>query len=79
MANGKPSLGRRDTMWTERNRSNASWRKSSYSATESHCVEVAELGRERAIRDTKHRELGALFFSAGEWRSFLDTAKADLR
>ncbi|WP_067606185.1 DUF397 domain-containing protein [Nocardiopsis listeri] len=53
--------------------------KSSYSATESHCVEVADLGQERAMRDTKHRELGALFFGASEWRTFLDTAKADLR
>ncbi|MEU3310955.1 DUF397 domain-containing protein [Nocardiopsis sp. NPDC006832] len=53
--------------------------KSSYSATESHCVEVADLGQERAMRDTKHRELGALFFGAGEWRTFLDTTKADLR
>jgi hypothetical protein len=51
------------------------FRKSSYSATESHCVEVAALGEERAVRDTKHRELGALFFGADEWQAFLDTAK----
>ncbi|GAB3699828.1 DUF397 domain-containing protein [Nocardiopsis oceani] len=55
------------------------FRKSSYSATESHCVEVADLGRGRAVRDTKHRELGALFFGADEWQAFLGTAKDNPR
>lgn len=55
------------------------FRKSSYSATESHCVEVADLGQERAIRDTKHRELGALLFDSGEWQAFLGTTRDDMR
>ncbi|NKY99995.1 DUF397 domain-containing protein [Nocardiopsis alborubida] len=55
------------------------FRKSSYSATESHCVEVADLGKERAIRDTKHRELGALFFGADEWRAFIGITRGDFR
>lgn len=53
------------------------FRKSSYSATESHCVEVAGLEKERAIRDTKHRELGALFFGVDEWQAFIDSTKED--
>ncbi|WP_150252489.1 DUF397 domain-containing protein [Nocardiopsis deserti] len=51
------------------------FRKSSYSATESHCVEVADLGEERAVRDTQHRELGALSFGSGEWQAFIDTTR----
>lgn len=55
------------------------FRKSSYSATESHCVEVADLDNGAAIRDTKHRDLGALSFDAGEWQAFLGTAHHDMR
>ncbi|WP_082127138.1 DUF397 domain-containing protein [Allosalinactinospora lopnorensis] len=51
------------------------FRKSSYSATESHCVEVANWEAGAAIRDTKHRDLGALVFPLAEWRAFLDTVK----
>ncbi|WP_084722846.1 DUF397 domain-containing protein [Streptomonospora alba] len=51
------------------------FRKSSYSAAESHCVEVAELDDAGAIRDTKHRDLGALDFPSSEWRAFLSAAK----
>lgn len=69
-------MGRRDTMWTEQNRSNASWRKSSYSATESHCVEVADSPTGTAVRDTAHRGLGALLFDVHEWRTFIDSTKA---
>ncbi|MFW6642102.1 DUF397 domain-containing protein [Nocardiopsis algeriensis] len=38
------------------------FRKSSYSQSEADCVEVTDLHSSTAIRDTKHRELGALFF-----------------
>ncbi|WP_433700789.1 DUF397 domain-containing protein [Nocardiopsis sp. CA-288880] len=54
------------------------FRKSSYSATESHCVEVAELRVGAAMRDTKNRELGLLTFPAPEWQAFLGTARRDL-
>ena len=27
------------------------------------------------MRDTKNRDLGALFFDSGEWQAFLDTTK----
>ena len=66
-------------MDAEQNEDSSIWRKSSYSGSHGECVEVADLGRERAVRDTKHRELGALFFGAGEWRTFIDSTKADLR
>lgn len=57
----------------------ASWRKSSYSTGSANCVEVADEAAGTAIRDTKHRELGTLFFGTGEWRTFIDSTKADFR
>ena len=54
-----------------------SWHKSTYSSGAHNCVEVAE-GPITGVRDTKHRELGALFFSGDEWESFLNLAKRDL-
>ncbi|MEU3309079.1 DUF397 domain-containing protein [Nocardiopsis sp. NPDC006832] len=53
------------------------WHKSTYSSGAHNCVEVSE-GPTTGVRDTKHRELGALFFSGGEWESFLNLAKRDL-
>lgn len=58
---------------------NLEFRKSSYSADQTACVEVADGLSGAAIRDTKHRELGALFFSGGQWNAFLHTAKSNLR
>lgn len=52
-----------------------SFRKSSYSQSEAACVEVANLGDGKAMRDTQNRELGILFFSLNEWRAFLSTAR----
>lgn len=53
------------------------FRKSSYSATESHCVEIADIPGTSAIRDTKHRDLGALAFPSAEWRAFIDAVRSD--
>ncbi|WP_444962211.1 DUF397 domain-containing protein [Nocardiopsis sp. M1B1] len=50
------------------------WHTSSYSVERGECVEVAE-GPVTGVRDTKHRELGALFFGGGEWQAFLGAAK----
>lgn len=50
------------------------WHKTSHSAERGACVEIAE-GPVTGVRDTKHRELGALFFGSAEWQAFLDTAK----
>ncbi|MGW8526296.1 DUF397 domain-containing protein [Nocardiopsis sp. NPDC055824] len=52
----------------------APWHTSSYSAERGECVEVSE-GPVTGVRDTKHRELGALFFTVGEWKAFVSVAK----
>ncbi|MFC3999773.1 DUF397 domain-containing protein [Nocardiopsis sediminis] len=46
------------------------WHKSSYSGAQGSCVEVAE-GEVVRIRDTQHRELGALAFPVREWGALL--------
>lgn len=51
------------------------WFKSSYSASQGDCVEVAGLVDGTAMRDTKHRELGMLLFPSPEWQAFLGSAK----
>lgn len=48
----------------------AQWRKSSYSGSESACVEVAFTPGVVAIRDTKNREAGALVVPESAWRRF---------
>lgn len=57
----------------------AIWRKASYSADQTACVEVADWATAAAVRDTRHRDLGCLTFTPDEWQAFLDTAKGDLR
>ena len=46
------------------------WHKSSYSAQEGRCVEVAE-GSSVLVRDTGHRTLGHIPYSTDAWASFL--------
>lgn len=55
----------------------ASWYKSSASAYNGDCVEVAHLRDGRvAVRDTKDRTSGpALIFTRSEWNAFLAGAK----
>ncbi|AFR08098.1 DUF397 domain-containing protein [Nocardiopsis alba] len=53
------------------------WHKASYTNDRGECVEVSE-GPITGVRDTKHRELGALFFNADEWQAFLHTAQEDI-
>ncbi|WP_017556431.1 DUF397 domain-containing protein [Nocardiopsis baichengensis] len=56
----------------------AVWRTSSYTnANSNHCVEVTDSPGASAVRDTKHRGLGALLFDSPEWRAFIDAAKRD--
>ena len=50
----------------------ASWRKSSYSGSETDCVEVAVAPSVVGVRDTKDRDGGALSFPASAWTAFLD-------
>lgn len=53
------------------------WHKASYTNDRGECVEVSE-GPCTGVRDTKHRELGALFFPSAEWEAFLGTARGDI-
>ncbi|MFB8765328.1 DUF397 domain-containing protein [Nocardiopsis alba] len=50
--------------------SEQTWHKSSYSTGAHNCVEVSE-GVTTQVRDTQHRELGHLSFSANEWTALL--------
>ena len=51
-------------------------RKSSYSSSHGqNCVEVADLPRAAAVRDSQHPEQGHLLFSAAEWRAYLEEVK----
>lgn len=54
------------------------WHKSSYSEGATNCVEVAE-GQVTGVRDTQHRRLTCLEFSAPEWGAFLADLKAEAR
>jgi hypothetical protein len=45
------------------------WRKSSYSASQQECVEVA-VAPSVGVRDTKDREGGELVFPAAAWTVF---------
>jgi hypothetical protein len=52
------------------------WRKSSYSSSQSDCVEVAaDLTRTR-VRDTKNRTGGELALPATSWSAFTNVVKA---
>ncbi|MGW4942944.1 DUF397 domain-containing protein [Actinoplanes sp. NPDC004185] len=53
------------------------WRKSSYSGT-SGCVEVAVVGDQVLIRDTKNRDAGHLTVSRECWNNFLDAVRNGL-
>ena len=55
------------------------WRKSSWSAYNGACVEVAEFGAGCiAVRDSKAGENGSvLVFSRGDWAGFVAQIKAD--
>ncbi|MFI0466202.1 DUF397 domain-containing protein [Saccharopolyspora sp. 5N102] len=54
----------------------AAWFKSSYSATQDACVEVAMVPGVVGVRDTKDRDGGTLVFDSVAWSSFLAHVKA---
>ena len=47
------------------------WRKAKQCGTNA-CVEVARVGDQYLIRDTKHPEDGPLRFTVTEWTAFID-------
>ncbi len=57
-------------------RARSNWRKSSYSATNAYCVEVAVTAGAVAVRDTKDRDGGVIAFRRCKWAAFLGQLKA---
>lgn len=55
----------------------ASWRKSSYTASNGNCVEIAEgYAGVMPVRDSKNPEGPALVFGIDAWGSFVQGVKA---
>lgn len=52
------------------------FRKSSYSANASDCVEIADTPAMHAVQDTKNREAGHLAFAHGEWAALLAVSRS---
>lgn len=57
----------------------ANWRKSSYSGTESDCVEVAFGATRAAVRDSKDPDGGALVLSPASFAALVVQAGAQRR
>ena len=54
------------------------WHKSSYSnQSGGACVEIRETSSQVSVRDTQHRDLGQLDFTAAEWAGFLHGLKGN--
>ncbi|MFE9102848.1 DUF397 domain-containing protein [Actinomadura geliboluensis] len=60
------------SMWQD-----AAWRKSSHSqGGGTECVEIAQVGNSRAVRDSRNPTGPVLAYSSGEWAAFLQAVKA---
>lgn len=51
------------------------WRKSTRSNTDGQCVEVADVPRGQAVRDSKDRDGTALTFPTAAWAAFSSGVK----
>ncbi|MEV6898290.1 MULTISPECIES: DUF397 domain-containing protein [Amycolatopsis] len=56
--------------------SRATWRKSSHSGGGNDCVEIAFVGGDAAVRDSKDPEGGAFRLPASGWRGLLAAVRA---
>lgn len=55
-----------------------SWKKSSYSAANGNCVEVARLGAgDIGVRDSKNAARPGLGFTPASWRTFISAVKSN--
>jgi hypothetical protein len=52
------------------------WRKSSYSGSQTECVEVALTPEVVGVRDTKDRDGGTLLVPAAVWQAFVTALPA---
>jgi hypothetical protein len=69
---------KRDSKMRSVNLRNTSWRKSSYSAANGDCVEVARLSNGYiAVRDSKNIVLPTLGFTPTRWQTFVGEVKHD--
>jgi Domain of unknown function (DUF397) len=55
--------------------SGAAWRTSTRSGGGNQCVEVAQVGAVRAVRDSKHPEGGHLIFDTAAYGGFIAQVK----
>jgi hypothetical protein len=55
----------------------AAWRKSTFTNNTGACVEVAELGATRAVRDSKNPTGPTLRFTTAEWSAFTSAIRTD--
>ena len=55
------------------------WKKSSWSAANGHCVEVAQLGVQVGVRNSRDNAPGrpVLIFTSEEWETFLLGVRAN--
>ncbi|MEU8272031.1 DUF397 domain-containing protein [Sphaerisporangium sp. NPDC049002] len=54
----------------------AAWRKSSFSGGGNDCLEIAEIGGDIALRDSKNPCGPVLRLGRGEWRNFIGHLRA---
>ncbi|GAB1645195.1 hypothetical protein KRMM14A1259_56180 [Krasilnikovia sp. MM14-A1259] len=52
------------------------WRKSTRSAANGHCVEIAQVAGEVLVRNSRDPEGPVLAFGAAGWRAFLSGVRA---
>jgi len=55
--------------------SRAVWKKNNYSGGNGSCVEVADLGEQLAVRDSKDKAGPKLVFARAAWLAFLEDVR----